>query len=177
MVGRVPVIEHVIHHAVKTFLRRIPGFHEVMVHVDAVDGANGRIGVRVSRQQGALGFRVKLDGLFQELHARHARHSLVHEEQRHGLVAEFQPLYGFKGRSAGIRGDDLVTVTVLAAQVALHGAQHIRIIVHSPDYRFGHKVCFSSQTVYHPRVVRQTNCQPEPAPRRDRRYNRPDVRG
>ena len=80
MVGRLPIVQEIIHHTVEPFLRRIPRLHQVMVDVNAVDGANGRIRVRVSRQQGALGFRVKLDGLFQEFDAGHARHSLVNQE-------------------------------------------------------------------------------------------------
>ena len=68
--------------------------------MDAVNGSNRRVGVRVSGQQGAFGLRVKLHGFLQELHPGHARHSLVHKKQRHRFVAQFQLLYSFQGGRA-----------------------------------------------------------------------------
>ena len=58
VIGRLPIVEQVIDHAVEAFLRRVPRFHQVMVDVDVVDGANGRVRIGVSRQQRPLCFRV-----------------------------------------------------------------------------------------------------------------------
>jgi hypothetical protein len=50
-----------------------------------VDGADGRIGVGVGRQQDALGVGEELHRLPQELHASHLRHPLIDQKEGHGI--------------------------------------------------------------------------------------------
>ena len=138
MVGRLPIIQHVIDYTIKTLFGRVPRFHQVMVDVRVVDSADSCIRIGISRQERAFGVRVKLDSLLQELHAGHSRHSLVHEEERDRLIAELQLLCRFEGGNAGIRRDDFVTVAVMPAEIALHGPQHVRVVIHCPDHGFGH---------------------------------------
>ena len=97
MVGGLPIIEHVIDYAVETLLRRVPRFHEIVVDMDVVDGADGCVGIGISRQERAFGVGVKLDRLLQELYAGHAWHALVDEKERYRFVAKLQLLCCFEG--------------------------------------------------------------------------------
>src|SRR3989442_8088472 len=64
----------------------------------------------------------------------------LRNEQGHRFIAQFQLFYGFKGRGPGIRRDDLVTIAILPAQIALHRSQYVRIVVHRPNHWFSHRV-------------------------------------
>ena len=142
MIRSLPIVEHVIDCPIKTFLGWIPRFHQVVIDVDVIDGANGCVGVRVSSEQCPFGIWIKFNRLFQKLDARHARHSLIDEKERDRFVAELQLFHGFEGSNPGIRGDDLVTIAVLPPQVTFHGSQHVRIVVHCPNHWFWHN-CLS----------------------------------
>ena len=62
----------------------------------------------------------------------------MREEKRHRFVAQFQLFYAFKRGNTGIGGDDPVTIAIVAAQVALHRAQYVGVVVNSPDDRLWH---------------------------------------
>ena len=128
MVGSLPIIEHVIHYAIQALLRRVPWSHQVMVNVYVVDGADGRVGIGVSRQQRAFGVWVKVDRLLQKFHAGHACHSLIHDEERDRFISELQLPGRFDGGNARIGGDHLVTIAVVSAQIALQRPQHVGIV-------------------------------------------------
>ncbi len=131
-----PVIQQVGDDGVEPLLRRIPRFHEVVVELRLVDGLDGRRRVRVGGEQHALGARVELAGAAQELQARHARHALVHQEEGHRVVRQLGLLQQLQRGFARVGPQDAVARAVLAPQVARHGAQHSRVVVHRQDDRF-----------------------------------------
>ena len=48
-------------------------------------------------------------------------------------------------RPPGIRRHDAIAIAVLPAQVALYGAQHLRVIINGHQYRFGHNKTSASR--------------------------------
>jgi len=95
-----------------------------------VDGINSRIGVRVGGEQCALGERVHLRGLGEEVHAIHLGHALVRQEQSDGIVARLQLAEGGQAGAAGICAHDAVAVRIAASQVALNGPEHLGVVIY-----------------------------------------------
>ncbi len=56
-----PIIKHIVDHAVKSFFRRIPRLHEIMIDVSVVDGPNRSINIRIGSEQCALCVWIKPD--------------------------------------------------------------------------------------------------------------------
>src|SRR6476660_2184482 len=71
--------------------------------------------------------------LLKELHAGHAWHSLIYEEQGYCLIAELQLLCGFECRNSRIGGNDPITIAIMATEIALYRPQHVWIVVHRPN--------------------------------------------
>ena len=126
---RDPVREQVIGDRVELLLRRIPGLEDVLVEADLVDGADGRIGVGVGRQQHALGIGLQLQGLRQELDAGHPRHALVDDEEADGAASHGELPHDVEPLGAGAGCHDAVVLAVPRAQITLHGTQDGGVVV------------------------------------------------
>jgi hypothetical protein len=100
--------------------------------VDAgrIDGLDGRIGVGVGRQQHPPRLGIKLACPLQKIHAGHAGHSLVAQQQRHRLLARLQLGQGVqRGLSAG-RAHHPVSGSIFPPQVLHHRFQNACVVVY-----------------------------------------------
>ena len=83
---RGPIIEQIVQNGEQLLLRRVPGFQQVVIELNVVDGFDRGIGIRVSSEQCPLGVGIKFDRLLKQFHAVHFRHAMIHQQQRHGVV-------------------------------------------------------------------------------------------
>src|SRR5437867_10790435 len=88
---RHPILQKVIEHGVKVFLRWVPRLQQVVMDSGVVDGANRRIGVGVGREQDALGVWEKFHRLSEEFDASHLRHPLICQKQPYRIVSPLEP--------------------------------------------------------------------------------------
>jgi hypothetical protein len=135
---RLPILQQFIQDRVEFFLRRVPGFHQVIVQPHFVDGVDRRLGIGVGGEQDAFGLRIDLDGLHQKFHSSHLRHALVNQKQRHGLIALLQSCQVVQGGPAAVDRDDAVFLSIMGPQVALDGVQHRAVIIQGEDHGFCH---------------------------------------
>ena len=77
---RHPIFQKIIEHGIEVFFGGIPWLQQVVMNSGVVDGANGRIGVGVSREQDAFGIRKQAHGLAEKFDSCHDRHSLVRKQ-------------------------------------------------------------------------------------------------
>ena len=125
--------QQVLDHRVELLLRRVPGLEQVVVERDVVDRRDRRLGVGVGGEQHALGVRHELARLHEVLGARHARHALVGDQQRH-LVAARAQLRRSSSASGPERGaHDPVALAEAAPQVARDGGEHRGLVVDRDD--------------------------------------------
>ena len=122
-------MQQIVEGGKELLLRRIPWLHQVVVHAGFVDGVDGRVGVRIGREQSALGKRVHLHGFGEEIHAVHLGHTLIRQQQRDGIVARFQFPQSGKAGASGIRAHHAIAIRVTAAQIALNGPEDFRIVI------------------------------------------------
>jgi hypothetical protein len=94
-----------------------------------IDGLDSGIRIGVRRKQDAFRFRVQVDGPAYEIDTAHFRHALVGEKKRDGFVAAFQGFQGANRRGARLGPQDPVAIRVAYAQVALNGAEHLRVVI------------------------------------------------
>ncbi len=118
-------------------LGRFPRFHQVVVKPDGVNALDGGLSIGVGGEQYFAGLRIQLDGLGEELGAGHLRHALVDEKQRQGVVAALQFLDGLQGLTPRAGLDDPVLAAEVLPQIALHGTEHLRVVVDREDDGFG----------------------------------------
>jgi hypothetical protein len=118
---------------IQVLLRRIPGFHQVMIECDLVDRFDSGLGIRVGSQQDFTSIRIYLGGIFEELSAAHVRHSLIYQEKRDDAAALAQLTQRRKRFFTGAGFEDAVAFPILAAQVALDSAQNFYLIVEDED--------------------------------------------
>ena len=83
----------------------------------------------------------ELQRLLEKLHAGHARHPLVDQEQRDRLAARVELVHRLQRRRAGVGAHHAVALAILPAQVALDRAEHLGIVVNRQDHRFFHARC------------------------------------
>ena len=130
-----PLVEQVVEDRVEVLLRRVPGLEQVVIETDGVDGPDRGFGVGVGGQQHALGVGDTVPRLLQKLDPGHVRHPLVGEQERDRFVAPLQFVERVEGRVARLGADHPVVAAVMATQVALDGAQHLRIVVDGQQRR------------------------------------------
>src|ERR1700682_5896585 len=82
---------------------------------------------------------MNVHGLGEETDAVHLRHALIGEQQGDGIVAGLELAQRGQRGAAGIRAHYAVTVGIMAAEIALDSAQHLRIVVHRQHDRLGHR--------------------------------------
>jgi hypothetical protein len=137
-----PRFEQVADHGEEVLLRRIPRFHQVVIELDVVDRPDRRLGVGVGGQQDPPRLGDQLAQFRQELDPGHAGHPLVDEEERDRLLALHQPLRRAERDARRIGRQDTVVATEATAQIALHGPQHLRVVVDRHQDRVCHQRWF-----------------------------------
>ncbi len=90
LAGRQKGVDHRVDDGIELLLRRIPRFQQVVIDVHQVDGRNGRLCVRVRRQQRPSRPRVQVHRRLQELDAVHFRHPVVGEQDRDLFATQFE---------------------------------------------------------------------------------------
>ena len=98
--------------------------------LDVIDGADSRVGIGVSREQRALGIGKQGHGFGQETHAIHLRHALIDQQQGHGIVTRLQLAQGVERHLPRVRAQHAIAVGIIAAQIALDGAQYFGIVIY-----------------------------------------------
>ena len=94
-----------------------------------IDGPNRRFRVRVRRQQHPPRLGIDLPRTLQEIHARHARHPLVAQNQRHRLLACLHLGQSVQRRLAAGRPHHAVFRSILTAQVLDNCLQNTYVVV------------------------------------------------
>lgn len=135
LVGGLPIGQQVVQHRVELLFGRVPGFDQVIVQPQLVDGLDGDVGVGIGGQQHALGFGEDLPGGDQELGAGHLRHALVDQHQGDRPAAPLERGERLERHPAGAGFDDAVALAVGALQVERHGLQHIGFVIHCQQNR------------------------------------------
>src|SRR2546421_8337210 len=72
---------------------------------------------------------MQFHGFREEADAIHLRHALVSEKKRDGIVAGFEFAERGDGGAARVCTHDAIAVRIAAAQIALDGAQDLRVVV------------------------------------------------
>ena len=124
-----PGVEQIVDHREQAFLGRIPRLREVVIEMRLVDGLDGRVDVRVGREQHATRQRVDLAGSREHLGALHARHPLVADHDGQRVASGLQLADGGERLFARRRADDRVGLPVPRAEIAAHRREHLRIVV------------------------------------------------
>ena len=154
-----PVREQIVDDRVELLLGRVPWLQQVLVELDLVDCPDRDVGVRIGRQQDALGVRLEWKRLDEELGAGHRRHALVDEEQRHRFVALGQLADDLERIGRGAGADDAVVVGVPRAQVALDGPKDGRVVVDGEDCRLrGHAASVPAERRYAASMLALRRC-------------------
>ena len=125
-------------HREQAFLGRIPRLREVVIEMRLVDGLDGRVDVRVGREQHATRQRIDVAGLREHLGPLHARHPLVADHDGQRVAARLELADGGEGLFAGRRADDRVGLPVPRAEIAAHRREHLRIVVNDKEYGLVH---------------------------------------
>src|SRR5437868_11773754 len=81
---------------------------------------------------------MNVNGLCKKSYAVHLRHPLIGNHQCHRIIARLQLAQGTQRRAPRIRTHHSVFLSVMAPQVALDGAQHLRIVVHRQHHWLRH---------------------------------------
>src|SRR2546430_16043519 len=81
---------------------------------------------------------MQFHGFREEADAIHLRHALVSEKKRDGIVAGFEFAERGDGGAARVCTHDAIAVRIAAAQIALDGAQDLRVVVDREQNWFGH---------------------------------------
>ena len=134
-----PVVQQVVEDRVEALLRRVPRLEQVVVDLDIVDGVDGRFGVGVGRQQHSFDCGEQLQGTPYELHAAHAWHPLIDQQENHGVAPDLQLSKSLQRAFTGFGGEDAELVRVVVAEVTLDGVKHPHLIVHGNDDWVPHK--------------------------------------
>ena len=124
-----PIPDQLVEDRIQLLFGRAPRLDQVVVQPDRVDGTDGGVDVRVSRQEDALGVRKQLQRLLQELHARHLGHAVVREEHGDVLLGQPKLAQDLERGTAGFGAHHSKALRVLAAQVAGYGLRDRGIIV------------------------------------------------
>jgi hypothetical protein len=127
--GRLPLLQQLVERGEQALFRRLPGLHQVTIEPHAIDRGDGGLGVGIGREQHALGLGKERARLFEKLHARHLRHALVDQQERHHLVAALQFAQGVERDRARVGLDQAVVRRVFTPQIALHGVQDLGVVV------------------------------------------------
>ena len=85
-----PGVEQIVDHRKEAFLGRIPRLRQVVIEMRLVDGLDGRVDVRIGREQHAPRQRVDLARLREHFGAQHARHALIADQHRQRVAARLQ---------------------------------------------------------------------------------------
>ncbi len=136
-----PIAQQIIELRIEMLVGRVPGLQEEIVDISLVDGADGGVGVGVSRKQGALGIGKDLLRLFQKAHSVHAGHALVDEKQCDPIVAQLQLAKDVESLLRSAAADDSVIGAVLRAQITLNRPQYVRIVIDTQQNRLAHDGC------------------------------------
>ena len=94
-----------------------------------VDGLDGRVDVRVGREQHATRQRIDVARLREHLGPLHARHPLVADDDRQRVATRLELADRGERLFARRRADDRVGLPVPGAQIAAHRREHLRIVV------------------------------------------------
>ena len=129
-VAGLPVIQQVGQDRVELLFRRVPGLVQVVVDARGIDGPDGCFGVGVGGQQHPPRIGIECARALQKVHAGHARHALIAQQQRHRLLAGLQLRQRIQGRLAAGRPHHSVDRPVLPAQVLYHRFQHAYVVIH-----------------------------------------------
>ena len=114
-------------------LGRVPRLQQVVVERHLVDRLDRRLGVRVRRQQHALGLRHELARLDEVVGAGQPGHPLVGHQQRDLLAARADLLQQVEPFGARTGAHDPVALAEAAPQVARYGREHRRLVVDRDD--------------------------------------------
>jgi hypothetical protein len=117
-------------------LGRLPRLEQVVIEPHGVDAGNGRLRIGIGGKQNAAGVGIQLQRFDEKLCARHARHPLVDEEQRHGRAALFQLPRGLERLIPRACFQNTVCGCEVMAQVPFNGIQDLRLIVDRQNDRF-----------------------------------------
>src|SRR5229473_3581515 len=134
-----PVMQQIIERREQFLLWRVPRLHQVVVHARFVNGVDGRIPIGVRKEEAPLCLRMNVHGLREEAYTVHLRHALIGEQQRHGIVAGLQLAQRGQRSATGIRAHHPIAVGIMPAQVALNGAQNLRIVVDCQHHWLWHR--------------------------------------
>jgi len=110
-------------------LRRIPGLQQVVVNLGVIDRPDSRVGIGVGREQGPLSVRIKLHRFGEKSHARHLRHPLIHQKQRHRIVAFFELRQSVQRVFSRLRPQNPIAIRIAVPQIALYRPQNLGIVI------------------------------------------------
>ena len=150
--GRVgpPLVEQIIHHRIELFVRRIPGFEQVVVERHPVDGVDRGLGVGVGGQKHPLGLGRDRDRLLEKLDSGHHRHPLVGEQHRDRRAAQLRLPQRLQRLLTTLGAQHPVVTPVAAPEIALDGSRDGRLVVDRQHHRPGGLTRLGDRGVAHP---------------------------
>jgi len=137
-VGPPPVVKQVIDDRVQPLLGRIPRLEQVVVQADVVDRLDRDVRVSVRREQQVFRARRMGARLPEHFDARHLRHPLVSNDQRHRLVTQGHPGQHRQRLRPRSGAHNLVAGAVATIQVTGDRRSDHWIIVDRQDDRLAH---------------------------------------
>ena len=139
-----PGVEQIVDHREQAFLGRIPRLGQVVIEMRDVDGLDGRIDVRIGREQHAARQRIDVARLREDVGPLNARHSLVTDHDCQRVASRLELADGGERFLPRGRADDRVRLTIPPAQIATHGRQHLCIVVNHKQSRLVHPALSTS---------------------------------
>jgi hypothetical protein len=124
-----PLGQQLVEDGVQPLLRRVPRLEQVPVEVDVVDRPDRGVGVGVGGEQHPLRARRDVHGQLEELHAGHAGHPVVGEQQGGVLPAQGELAQRLEGVRPGLGPHDPVVGAVAPPQVAGDRPAHRGVVV------------------------------------------------
>ena len=115
---RLPRRKEILDHGEELLLGRIPRLEQVIVERHLVDRRDRRLGVRVCRQEHALGVGHEPACLHEVLSPRHPRHSLVGDEHGHLIAARPQLAQNLERLGPRGRTENAEPLAEASAQIA-----------------------------------------------------------
>src|SRR6266516_2885646 len=103
-----------------------------------VDRLDGGLDIRVGGEQNAPRQRVYLARSGEHFASQHAGHALIADYHGQRIPAAFQFVGGRQRLLSRWRAHDRVVLPVPRAEVAAHGGEYLRIVVHNQEDRLVH---------------------------------------